>query len=112
MKPRIMTCRHCKTKFEWDGQPKAGFVDECGCKVTEEEELVGGNMIYTGKTGPELELKPLSKAKVFAFCSKRYGASITKTLITQRENRTGYDTSSIAKNRGRRSTKKELKGEL
>lgn len=64
-----------------------GYRNQCpNCSEKQEEpEHIGGNMIWDHKTAPELELKPMAKAKAFAKKTERFGAGVTKSITTSRE---------------------------
>lgn len=89
-----MTCKNCKTDFTpYPGKP--GYINQC-TECATDVPLLGGNMIYTHKTAPELEIKPLAKAKVFASMQERFGIGVLKCITTARINpaewRLGYFT--------------------
>lgn len=80
-------CRDCGREFTpYPNLP--GYYNQCGyCGEKTERsqerkgiERLGGNMIYLHKTGGEIEIKPMSKAKQFAAKTKRFGAGVTKVL--------------------------------
>ena len=81
-------CRDCGNLFSlYKGKP--GYVNQCGpCgERTEDEsgeERLGGNMIYLHKTGGQIEVKPLRKAKIFAAQTRRLGAGVTASLTQSR----------------------------
>lgn len=81
-------CRDCGEEFSWyKGKP--GFIDQCrdcGERYEGTQDIVplGGNMIYTHKTGGYIEVKPMDQAKKFAQKSKRLGAGVTASLTESR----------------------------
>lgn len=81
-----LQCRDCGSMFT-EKPNKPGYRDQCPeCSLKQPEpEPIGGNMVWTHKTAPELELKPMHKAKEFAKKQERFGAGVTKCLTERRE---------------------------
>lgn len=74
-----MTCRNCGEEFV-PRPNKPGYVDQCENCATDVPKL-GGNMIWSHKTAPDLEIKPLAQARQFAKLQARIGAGVTRSLI-------------------------------
>lgn len=85
MKVELRVCRDCGDEFELVvGAPKPGFVDQCpGCAT--EVPLLGGNMIWSHKTAPEIEVKTLVEARAFARLQKRLGAGVSRSLVESKK---------------------------
>jgi len=64
-------CRDCGEEFRFT-KNKPGYVNQCEDCATDVER-VGGNMIWSHKTAPEIEIKPMEQAKAFAKATKRFG---------------------------------------
>ena len=65
---------------------KPGRINECyDCGRKSEIPRVGGNMIWSHKTAPDLEIKSMKEAKVFAKQQKRFGAGPLRSIVTSRE---------------------------
>ena len=79
--PRI--CIDCGEEFKIT-LDKPGRINQCAeCGESTEldgEERLGGNMIYTGKQAPEIEIKPISRAQDFAGKTQRFGAGVTMSI--------------------------------
>jgi hypothetical protein len=81
MADEMRECSDCGEKYRLT-RDKPGKIDvcgKCGLKAGEVERL-GGNMVYTHKTAPALEIKPLSEAEAFARKTRRFGAGVTQSL--------------------------------
>ena len=55
-------------------------------------ELLGGNMVWHHKTAPQLELKPISEARVFASKTRRHAPTASLGLGSARRPLTAIDT--------------------
>ncbi|MDE2100014.1 MAG: hypothetical protein KGL39_22360 [Patescibacteria group bacterium] len=76
-----MICKHCSKEFKpFPGKP--GYINECPGCVKGDVEKLGGNMIWSHKTAPEIEIKPLNEAKRFARKTRRIGTTVTQSLVT------------------------------
>ena len=64
---------------------KPGLIHHCPECSRETTERLGGNMVYSHKTAPEIEIKSISDAKVFAKKQRRFGAGVTQCLTVGRE---------------------------
>lgn len=58
---------------------KPGYVNQC-VDCADDVPLLGGNMIWSHKTAPEIEIKSMAAAKVFASKTRRFGAGVTCCL--------------------------------
>ena len=77
------TCVDCNAEYKLTLN-KPGRINQCSdCGELSEldtEERLGGNMIYTGKQAPEIEIKPISLAQDFAGKTQRFGAGVTMSI--------------------------------
>jgi hypothetical protein len=74
----VKTCRNCNEEFDpYPGKP--GYIDQCE-DCAKDIPLLGGNMVWSHKTAPELEIKSMAQARSFARKTKRYGAGVTMCL--------------------------------
>jgi hypothetical protein len=64
---------------------KPGKINECARCATPGPPKVGGNMVWSHKTAPELEIKSMAEARRFAAQTRRFGAGVTACLTTKRE---------------------------
>lgn len=78
------TCVKCSDEFMLS-QGKPGKINECPACSVETVDKLGGNMIYTHKTAPYIEVKSLVMAKRFAKLTARRGAGVTMSLCENRE---------------------------
>jgi len=76
---KTLICRDCGEEFQFK-RDKPGYVNQCE-DCAEDVERVGGNMIWSHKTAPEIEIKPMEQAKQFAKASKRFGVVSTSVLM-------------------------------
>jgi DNA-directed RNA polymerase subunit M/transcription elongation factor TFIIS len=75
------TCIHCGGAIE-HRQDKPGKINECAkCGLHRDVPRVGGNMIWTSKQAPEIEIKSLTEARSFARKTKRFGAGVTRSIV-------------------------------
>lgn len=76
-------CDDCSEEYKLTSD-KPGRINQCGeCGESTEldgEERLGGNMIWTGKQAPEIEIKPISRAQDFADKTQRFGAGVTMSI--------------------------------
>lgn len=80
-----LICRTCHREFPEKPLGSRGYRNQClSCSDAQEEpEKTGGNMIWEHKTGPYIELKPISKAKTFARRTRRLGGVGVTASITE-----------------------------
>lgn len=82
MPTETLICRTCHEEFDFfEGKP--GYRNQCtlcACDVAK----VGGNMVWSHKTAPELEIKPMKEARRFAAQTRRLGAGVIRS-ITERK---------------------------
>ena len=65
---------------------KPGKLNECHkCGERSDVPRVGGNMIWSHKTAPELEIKSMVEAKHFAKLQQRFGAGPLKSIVEKKE---------------------------
>lgn len=77
---KIRKCRGCGAEIpaeRLDALPRTPW---CVCCAEERVERVGGNMVYSHKTAPTLELKPIGEAERFAALTRRSGPGVTVSL--------------------------------
>jgi hypothetical protein len=48
-------------------------------------EKLGGNMVYSHKTAPEIEIKPMAAALTFAKMQKRLGHGVIRCITQSKE---------------------------
>jgi hypothetical protein len=77
-------CSKCKKDYLLT-LDKPGLIHHCPKCSTERVERLGGNMIYSHKTAPDIEIKPISRAVEFASKQRRFGAGVT-CCLTQSKN--------------------------
>jgi len=65
--------------------PDPGLVDHCPNCSVETTPRVGGNMVWTHKTAPELEIKPMRLAIQFARLQKRFGVGPLRAIVQAKE---------------------------
>lgn len=63
---------------------KVNQCHQCGAK-SETTARVGGNMIYTSKQAPEIEIKPMEEAKRFNSKTRRLGAGVTASIVVDKK---------------------------
>jgi hypothetical protein len=74
-------CVHCGRGID-HSQTKPGKINECGeCGSNSDIERLGGNMVWTSKHAPELEIKPMTQAVAFAKKQRRFGAGVTASIV-------------------------------
>lgn len=80
------TCIDCGNNYTLT-MSKPGKVNQChqcGSR-SETTARVGGNMIYTSKQAPTLEIKSMAAAKRFNSQTRRLGAGVTASIITNKK---------------------------
>ena len=80
------TCSDCGDEYHLT-RDKPGKIYQCwscGSK-SETTERVGGNMIFTSKHAPEIEIKPMDEARRFNSKTKRLGAGVTASIIKSKK---------------------------
>lgn len=85
MAETLITCRECGEQY-YNSKDKPGMIYhcwDCGSK-SETTSRVGGNMIYTSKQAPEIEIKPINEAKKFNAKVRRLGGGVTASLVTNK----------------------------
>ena len=82
-------CIKCQAEFvSFHGKPGLiGECERCGRKTAKarDPEMLGGNLVWSHKTAPELEIKTLKEARRFARLTARFGAGVTKCLVEAKE---------------------------
>lgn len=79
----MTNCRDCGSPFAlFPGKP--GYVDQCE-NCARDVPLLGGNMIWTHKTAPSIEIKPMDQAVLFAKKQKRFGAGPLRSISQSKE---------------------------
>lgn len=83
-----MICRVCHEVF--DLKPgKPGYANVCvpctAAKPPREPAMVGGNMIWSHKTAPSIEIKSMKAAKRFAKLQRRRGPGPLSSIVEVRE---------------------------
>lgn len=86
MPEELRRCTQCGDKYRLT-RDKPGKIYLCwGCGArTETEARVGGNMVWTGKQAPEIEIKSMKEAKKFAAKTRRLGAGVTASLCVSKK---------------------------
>jgi hypothetical protein len=82
----LRACSDCGDEYRLT-PTKPGKVNQChqcGSK-SETTARVGGNMIYTSKQAPEIEIKSMTEAKKFNSKTRRLGAGVTASLVTSKK---------------------------
>lgn len=82
MSNKTRQCIRCGVEYTLYPK-KPGLITECTeCGRNSELgiEQLGGNMIYSHKTGATIEIKPMSEAIEFAKKTRRLGAGVTASL--------------------------------
>jgi hypothetical protein len=82
----IRECSRCGAEYRLT-RDKPGKIDvchQCG-SITETEARVGGNMIWSSKHAPELEIKPMKEAQRFNSKIRRLGAGVTASIIKNKK---------------------------
>jgi len=76
-------CQKCGADFVLrPGKP--GLINQCPDCATDIAK-VGGNMIWSHKTAPELEIKSMVEAKIFARATNRFGAGPLRAITQSKE---------------------------
>jgi hypothetical protein len=81
----LLICRDCGEEYRLE-RDKPGYATQCwdcGAK-SETTAKVGGNMVYTSKQAPELEIKSMAEAKKFNRQTRRFGAGVTASLVVNK----------------------------
>ena len=81
---RKRTCSVCDKQFT-ELPNKPGLVHQCPNCSIETTECVGGNMIWTHKTGPSIEIKSMKEAKNFARLQSRFGVGPLRSIVEAKE---------------------------
>lgn len=86
LKPR--NCIHCGEEYT-PTPHKPGFINECwDCGEVSDKDTprLGGNMIYSHKTAPTIEIKPLDQAQQFAKRARRQNSTgVTNDLVQTKQ---------------------------
>ena len=79
-------CTRCGKEYHLT-RDKPGKIDVCWpCGAASETTTrVGGNMIWTGKQAPEIEIKPMREVKRFNSKTKRLGAGVIASLCVSKK---------------------------
>ena len=106
----MRNCSKCKAEYVLK-LDKPGLIHHCPKCSVEKVERLGGNMIYSHKTAPDLEIKPISKAVEFAGKQRRFGAGVTCCLTQSKSVAKNQllGESPLAKDRADAGTDKERK---
>lgn len=80
------TCVDCGDEYKLTAK-KPGKINQCHqCgSLSETTVRVGGNMIFTSKHAPEIEIKPMDEAQKFNSKTKRLGAGVTASIIKNKK---------------------------
>jgi DNA-directed RNA polymerase subunit RPC12/RpoP len=80
------SCADCGNNYKLT-LAKPGKVNQCHQCGSRSETMarVGGNMVYTGKQAPEIEIKPMADARRFNNKTRRLGAGVTASLVTRKK---------------------------
>ena len=79
-------CRDCGDEFDMFPN-KPGFINQCSdCAsrmhaMGDDVEKLGGNMVYSHKTAPEIEIKPMAQALIFAKKQRRLGHGVIGCIV-------------------------------
>lgn len=86
MSDEIRECSICGREYFLD-RNKPGLIHQCwDCGASHETTArVGGNMIYTSKQAPEIEIKSMHDAKKFNRQTRRLGAGVTASIIANKK---------------------------
>lgn len=79
-------CVDCGSDYKLTAK-KPGKINQChqcGSK-SETTARVGGNMIFTSKHAPEIEIKPMTEAKKFNSKQRRLGAGVTASICVNKK---------------------------
>jgi hypothetical protein len=86
MSDEVRECTICGREYVLD-RNKPGLINQCwDCgSLHETTARVGGNMIYTSKQAPEIEIKPMREARKFNRKTRRLGAGVTASLCVSKK---------------------------